>query len=334
MKHTPYSTDVDKHEFTIEPYDIHELETIIKEINNIDSLHIHHPSGTLENTILSLSTQDYTRIYNIKIYNHDRIVAKLELTSRLTRENKKEYNIYMFFFGLTQYNADVPTHTNLCISKRSGYETILSYLDKKKVSVRHTAIDISVDYTGLKYDDIDIIKENGVYRVWDSVEIRQRNRYSVERTVVDGKHARDNRFNTQQVILNVYDKSNKGGYGYNMVRVEYKLCKRGLDRSGVCKVDGRYNYILYKDVVMGMLQRYRVLSIEDRDSVMEGYASSIGDGDRGVVYRRRLKYSPVLLDDYELRMDYDVIYNVIRSKLIYIMTESEYEDYLSHINAT
>jgi len=216
---------------------------------------------------------------------------------RVRREHD-EYYIIFSFVGLTQYTYTMFI-THLSLYRRSKRNMILEYIDDRNIHIEHLQLDICIDIDD-KFFRYDIIGNNGMYREWSYLEKSERNRYSKDRKIEEGRFIKDRAIYTNQMIMNVYDKGYKNDLDGGMVRIEYKLLRKGIDKIT------NDNFIDI-EMLYGLLTRYRVLRFDtvrsrevtlgkyNRDTRYDRDGNEYSDATR---YKKRKKLLPRLENRY------------------------------------
>jgi len=230
---------------------------------------------------------------------------------KIRRENN-EYYIIFEFIGLTQYDYDGSIN-DITYYRRDMRDMVFSHIDRYGLHMDHMRLEIAVDIIDEDFFKYDIIKENGLYRSWYALEVRERNRYSKSRIIQDGNFVNDRARSTNQIVIGMYDKKYKNNLDIDIIRIEYKLYKKGID---FILVDGNIDSNKLKEFI----ERFRIMKFGNRNiskRVMDNYLHDLRYDDRGnhlsdtSYYKRRKKMFPKLnkymIDEEWLRDVEDVI---------------------------
>ena len=308
-----YYVGIDTHKFKIELDTLSDVRDMLNYIESNIEEGVIYGYSTKERTLDRIDTS--IESFDISNLPTDRYIPETQIEMFLTNNNfmvKRagliafKYNVYrdrgrfgvtFKFFGLTQYNIEGDL-SFLSKYRNIIYRDVFGYIDSKNLPLTHTQLDVCVDIIdGDDFFKYDVIGNNGKYRKWDRVETRTRNRYSKERTIQDGVHIKDTALYTNQLIINIYDKGAKNNIHGGMVRIEYKLLQKGIDK--ITNNNGSINY----DELTAMLRRYRILKFASKDSrrgIMSNYLYKINhdkDGNevhRNTYYKKRTMQFPKL----------------------------------------
>jgi len=311
----PYNIDIDSHEFTLVTEDVIKYTLILQHIGNKFNIstEIEESISKLILTVKPKNNKYVNLVFNHKVNHLHGTLFTMKIYKhyiKLGYKTKALYYASIKFHGLVQYKRNVLEFSYMCMARRDAHMWVLHKLNNIDIDVLHNRIDVSVDYTSIDYSSIDIITNKGIYREWDSVEIRELSRYSRKRQIVDEGHVVDSVSNTTQMVLNIYDKGKKGGYEYSIIRVEYKLYNKAMHKVLMEKRVGM-------DVLTGLIEKNRVLVIGDRDRVMSEYMRRIGiNSKKSGKYRK--KYLPELLAKYSLDVPIGRVCNAVLSVLVNI----------------
>lgn len=261
-----YSTGLDSHKFNIS-FDFEELE-YIKFVERLQDILTY--SGVMyDDSMLETARKIFKfnrdgfpfRGYNVYIRSYDGVCI-LELKFNLTRDG---YRVTFDFYGLNQYNAYSATLSDLSELRRNTHYNVIQYIlydrQNEHLIIDHMSVEVSIDYTNVKFRNTAILKTNGEYVRPDPIEEETKNMYSrVRRIGGDGKHNEDNALYSTQIIVNVYDKANKNNLNFDLLRVEYKIGRIGLSRC-------IENNVLDEQMLFNLLGRFRVLAFDKKETL-------------------------------------------------------------------